>query len=162
MFSATLVGDRELIARLDAMPDGVRDELKKKISQLAIQLQAHVVRDKLSGQVLRVRTGALRRSIQQMVEDEGTAIYGRIYSTGDVKYAAAHEFGFSGQETVRAHTRDTVFGRKVEPFTVASFTRNMNIPARSFMRSSLDDMAEQLRSGMRQAVVDGMRKALGQ
>lgn len=162
MFNATLVGDKELIARLDAMPDGVRAELKRKIAQLAIQLQAHIVRDKLSGQVLRVRTGALRRSIQQMVEDDGSAVYGRVYSTGDVKYAGVHEFGFSGQETVRAHTRSTVFGRKVEPFTVASFTRNMNMPERSFMRSSLNDMAEQIREGMREAVVGGMRKALGQ
>jgi len=50
------------------------------------------------------RTTRLRQSITSKVQvQEGRGVIGRIGT--NVKYAAFHEFGFHGVETVRSHTR---------------------------------------------------------
>ena len=72
MFNMVLTGDRELIAKIDRMPPTVRGVLRRKIRELALRLKAKIQRDKLSGQVLNVKTGALRRSIQDRVEETAT------------------------------------------------------------------------------------------
>jgi hypothetical protein len=51
-------------AALDRIPEQVIEEVAKKVRSLTINLQRHVVADKLQGQVLKHRTGALGRSIQ--------------------------------------------------------------------------------------------------
>ena len=162
MLNVTLVGLPQLIGRLQAMPDSVRTTLAAKVEALTLKLQARVVRDKLSGQVLGVRSGNLRRSIQQRTETTGSAVYGFVYSSGDVKYAAFWEFGFHGDMAVRAYERrgSVVFGKTVSPFTalVSAHTRHVNQDARPFLRPALADMSEEIRVGMRQAVVDGLRK----
>jgi phage virion morphogenesis protein len=62
-------------------------------------------------------------------------------------YAAAHQFGFKGTITVKAHKslRTTVFKRRL-PFPVWAEVRahpmNQNIPARPFLGISLEDRAE--------------------
>lgn len=149
-------------AALDMIPGQVVKAIEAKVRALTINLQRHIVADKLQGQVLNHRTGALGRSIQQLVERSGDRVEGKVYSSGDVKYAAIHEFGFHGSETVKQHMRTTVFGLKVEPFSVGPFTRTMNMPERSFMRSGLADMAEEIVKGLRAAAVQGAREAMGQ
>ena len=54
-------------------------------------------------EILDVRTGRLRGSVATEVEVNGNDVTGRIGS--NVPYAAFHEFGFFGDEQVRAHTR---------------------------------------------------------
>ncbi|MFX8565905.1 HK97 gp10 family phage protein, partial [Acinetobacter baumannii] len=77
----------------ETMPERLRDELKVGIGRAVLKLQREVVQNKLSGQVLNVRTGNLRRSIDQVVTTEGSAVIG-IVST-NVKYGRIHEYGFS-------------------------------------------------------------------
>ena len=65
-----------------------------------------MVSDKLSGQVLKNRTGTLRRSINQHVEETDTSITGILGADMDIaRYARAHEYGFRGTVQVPAHTR---------------------------------------------------------
>jgi hypothetical protein len=52
---------------------------------------------------LDIRTRRLLQSISTEVVVDGNKVIGRIGS--NVKYAAFHEFGFHGTESVRAHTR---------------------------------------------------------
>lgn len=52
---------------------------------------------------LDVRSTRLRNSITAKVETEGERVTGVVGT--NVVYAARHEFGFSGTENVRAHTR---------------------------------------------------------
>lgn len=163
MFTVSLAGGSELIERLDAMPAVVKAVLQTKVNALAIQLQAHVVRDKLSGQVLNVRTGALRRSIQEAVEATDTSVTGKVFSAGDVKYAAIHEYG----GTVPAHDiypskaealAFVIGGRQV--FAKVVHMPAVNMPERSFLRSALADMAEQIVGEMKSAVVQGVQQAV--
>lgn len=152
MFSVTLIGKDALVAKLDAMPATVHAELVKETHSLAIGLQAHIVNQKLHGQVLKQRTGNLARSIQEQVTEGPQSIEGRVFSAGDVRYAAIHEFGFHGAETVKAHIRTMVFGREAAPFTVGPFTRQVNLPERSFMRSSLAEFQTKIAEGYANAI----------
>ena len=92
MLTVELVGDKALVARLDAIPDKLREALTRKVNTLALQLEAKV-KGKLSNDVLQVRTGALRRSIFSRVDQSATGVTGTVGSSGDVKYAAIHEYG---------------------------------------------------------------------
>jgi len=120
-------------------------EIVKSIQLLTIKLTNKVKNDKLSGQVLNVRTGRLRNSIHSKVEHTPNAIKGIVQT--NVKYAAVHEYGFKGSVTVKAHLRTIkqAFGKPIAPTSVqiGSFTRTANFPQRSFLRSSLQDMRQE-------------------
>ncbi len=159
-FTVTL-DDSAVRAGLDRMPQVMVQSLANQAERLALKLEAHVQRDKLQGQVLNPRSGKLSRSIHHDGSDSGTAVTRRVYSAG-VPYAGVHEFGFDGVEEVRAHLRSVVFGRQVEPFTVGPFSRHMKLPERSFLRSSLKDMREEIVTGLGEAGRAGARQAIGQ
>lgn len=162
MFSVELVGKTELVARLDAMPSSVLAALRQRVATLAIKLQAHVVRDKLSGQVLGVRSGRLRRSIQEVAPiEENGGVFGRVFSAGDVKYARIHEFG--GKTPAHDILPDKaealafiIGGRQV--FAKVVHHPGSHMPERSFLRSSLRDMAEDIETELKRAVVAGLQK----
>lgn len=63
--AGTVVGDKEIARRFRALPDGIRSRVTESIGRLILKLQRKVMQEKLSGQVLKVRTGTLRRSIDQ-------------------------------------------------------------------------------------------------
>ncbi len=159
MMNVTLVGDRELIAKFDAMPRKVHDALLKKVTVLALELEAKV-KAKLSGDVLNVRSGALRRSIFEAISDSLTSVIGKVASSGDVKYAAIHEFGgvIPAHEIVPDKAQALAFvigGKQV-------FAARVNIPAvtmpqRSFLRSALAEMEPEIVEGLREAVREGMQ-----
>ncbi len=168
--NVTLRGMPETLTALKMYGANVMAALLTKTQALTLDLQRHVVEDKLSGQVLNVRSGDLRRSIQQDVTQTGDLIVGRVFSSGDVKYAAIHEFGGDIHMPPRAwdvKLRTTAAGelmRQKENSNLAVFARTqgsrahadsrttsrhaehqgytIHMPERSYMRSSLADMAE--------------------
>ena len=154
-----VVGEEAVLARLDALPPKLRAALYRKLSYLTLYLEGYIKTQKLSGQVLNVVTGRLRRSIYSRVTQSDTEVIGSVSSSGDVKYAAIHEFGFDGEETVRAHTREikTAFGKAISPkrVEVKSFSRHVHMPERSFMRSSFTDLKDMLTKGIQDAVREG-------
>ena len=158
-FRIEIEGDTALIAKFEALPAKLRASLKKKIGFLSLYLENYIKTQKLSGQVLNVVTGRLRRSIFSRVDETATSVTGSVSSSGDVKYAAIHEFGFDGEETVRAHTREIkhAFGRAIAPRTVEvrEFSRHVHMPERSFMRSSFTDLKAMLQQGVADAVREG-------
>ncbi len=155
-----LLGDAALVSRIKTAPARVHAALFRKITILAFLLEMKIKSEKLSGQVLHVRTGALRRSIHSVVEDEGTLITGKAASSGDVKYAARHEFGFDGEEVVQAHMRTIkqAFGHAISPkeVLVKQFRRHAHTDERSFMRSSLGEMKDKILASMEAAVQEGL------
>lgn len=142
MITGYVTGDAEVVRKLEALGPSLRRELKAGIGRAVLKLQRKVVQEKLTGQVLKVRTGTLRRSIDQIVTDNDTQVVG-IVST-NVKYGRIHEYGFSGTVTVREHLRlqKKAWGKPITPreVTVRSHTAKMNLPERSFLRSALRDM----------------------
>lgn len=143
MIEGYVTGDAEVARRFDTMSDRLRAELRASVGRLSIKLQRQVSQEKLSGQVLKVRTGRLRRSIAQAVTEEGSRVVG-VVST-NVSYAPAHEYGFTGSVSVSAHLRMIMqaWGKPIAPreVQVKSFTRPMKLPERSFLRSALRELA---------------------
>ena len=56
-------GDRPALDRLRPLPDAANAGLARAVAKLGIDLQSNVQQDKLSGEVLKVRSGALKSSI---------------------------------------------------------------------------------------------------
>jgi phage gpG-like protein len=118
------------------------------------------VQAKLSGSVLRVRTGTLRSSINTKIDESATSVTATIGT--NVKYAAVHEFGFHGTVTVRAHLRHITqaWGRPIAPTVqhVGAYSRRMNLPERSFLRSTMREMTPAFQSGIEDAAGEELRR----
>jgi phage gpG-like protein len=140
-------------ARLTRMGPAIRAALAKAVEREAIALQ-RLVKEKLSGPVLKNKTGRLRRSINYRVSESETAVSGSVGT--NVRYARAHELGFDGVVSVREHLRHITqaFGRPITPVdaVVPTHSRHMHLPQRSFLRSSLEERAPQIRESLIAAV----------
>ncbi len=154
MISAGLVGDKAALDRLRALPDAANAGVARAIAKLGIALQSSVQQNKLSGQVLNVRSGALRSSIDVTVEQGGARATATVFT--DLGYGAAQEYGFSGTVNVRASLRliKEAFGRPIagKTISVGAYSRHMDLPERSFLRSALADMAPDVSAGVEGAL----------
>ena len=143
----SLLGAEEILARLQAFPDRLREDLAAKAESLSGALVGKVRDDKLNGSVLTTRSGALKASIDAEVSGSGDHIEAIVGSFGDIKYAAIQEYG--GRTAAHEIVPDKAdvlafisngamrFARRVEhPGSV--------IPARSYLGSSLEDMRDEI------------------
>lgn len=171
-----IFGDKEIARRFRAIPDSVRSRVTDSIGRLTLRLQRKIKAEKLSGlqakeggrggfrrnkslQVLQVRTGTLRRSIDQQLLTDSTAVAG-VVST-NVVYGKAHEYGGLQTQTVREHLRlvKKAFKRDLKNpvfATVKAHSRTVNLPERSFLRSALAEMQEEIVGGVNKAVADAL------
>jgi phage gpG-like protein len=142
MMRSDVIGDDLVSIKIKRASATTQSKIAAAVNRVSIGLQARIISQKLSGQVLRVRTGTLRRSITHALLTESESVTG-IVST-NVKYGKAHEYGFKGAIGVKAHLRviKQAFGKSIYPVTisVAGHTRNVNLPERSFLRSALKDV----------------------
>jgi phage gpG-like protein len=146
-------------AALAALPDRLHQALSDKANALAAQL-AVKVQQKLSGDVLNQKSGALARSIVTTIDDSSADISVTVASNGDVKYAAIHAFGgvIAPHEIVPDKARALAFvvgGKQV-------FAAHVNLPAitmpeRSYLRSSLAEMADEIKEGLSEVVVEASK-----
>jgi len=146
-------------AALAAMPERLRDALSSKATVLTAALQGKI-QQKLSGGVLNARSGALARSIIASIDDSPANVSARIATSGDIKYAAIQEFGgiIPPHEIVPDKVKALAFvvgGKQV-------FATRVNLPAitmpeRSYMRSSLAEMADEIRDMLSAVVVEAFQ-----
>ncbi len=159
MIKAEIIGTEKVIARIGAKGATIRQALYEYCRNFGQGMAAYIQTEKLQGQVLNHRTGSLSDSIKSETESTGGVITTTVSAGGAAcKYAAIHEFGFDGTETVRAHlrrssTQMSVSARKrVSKFKgeimVRSFTRHMHMPERSYLRSTLAEKKEDFRAGI--------------
>ena len=142
----------------DTIPN-IQSGVQKEIMRLALKVTGKVM-GKLSGDVLRVRTGRLRRSIHP--EWDFKQGYSGATVGTNVEYAAIHEYGFSGSVLVKSFQREmtTAFGKPISPtqVTVRAHTRNINMPERSFLRSTLREMNSEITDSLQLAVTKELNK----
>lgn len=148
------VDTSRLDAKLQRVPRQIEVSVLRAVRRLAIDLQGYVKGQKLTGQVLHVRTGTLRRSINQDVQQDGNKIRGVVGT--NVSYARIHEYGFTGSVNVKQHLRTITqaFGKTLKsPATqmVQAHSRNVNLPERSFLRSALKEFEPKITEGLRKA-----------
>lgn len=160
MITINMQGDRELVAKLNAMPGNLRAALVRKTYELVLRLEGKV-KQKLSGQVLNVVTGALRRSIHSKVTSGPEFVRGQVFSSGDVKYAAIHEFGGKTRAhqivATKARALSFMMGGK-QVFAQSVNHPGSTIPARPYMRPSLAEMRDDIVRGYRQAAMEALQK----
>jgi phage gpG-like protein len=154
--SIRTIGDERVVSEFKALGPKARDAAATSVGRLALMLQARITTQKLTGQVLRVRTGTLRRSVDNDVQVSDTEILGIVFT--NLEYAAKHEYGFTGTESVKSHMRTMrmAWGRPMkEPkeVTVRAHTRNIDYPARSYMRTALQEMKPQIESDIEASVL---------
>lgn len=132
-----------LLARLKGTHDRLQADLRRAVERLSITVQSDVKENKLTGQVLHVRSGTLRRSINRKVDEDARGIMATVGT--NVIYGRVHEYGFQGQVNVREHTR---MGH-----TVSAHTRQVDLPERSFLRSTLREREDEIKDTLRAAVL---------
>jgi phage gpG-like protein len=134
------------------------------MASIVFALSNKIKFEKLSGQVLKNRTGTLRRSITPTVKEGGSSVTGEVAT--NIEYAGVHEFGYSGSQSVKAHLRTIkqAFGRPLKsPVTqnVSAHSRHVNFPERSFMRTALNEMEPQIRAQFESALSEVISRMRG-
>ena len=160
MLRMEFIGGDVLVALLRAYGDKVQTAIVKSVARSALKLQSEVMERRLSGQVLNVRTGNLRRSIHQRVTNTGSAVIGEVNT--NVRYGMAHEYGFAGTVNVKASLRQVrqAFGRPLKSpryVQVRAHSRNVRLPERSFLRTALRDLKPEIEADLRNSVKGALR-----
>lgn len=146
-------------AALGAMPERIRAALVAKAGVLAAKLQAKIGQ-KLSGEVLQMKSGALAGSLGVTIEETSGGVAVRLATSADVKYAAIHEFGgvIPPHEIVPDKAKALAFlvGGK------QAFAARVNLPAiampeRSYMRTSLAEMADDIRDELAATAIEAIQ-----
>lgn len=147
MIKVSIVGDRETVLKLERAPGLIKARVDRTVIGLGLELEAYVKARKLSGQVLKVRTGRLRSSISQgSAMQAGDSRSGfrstpntAVYTVGtNVKYGAAWEHG------ARAHPILAKRGAALR-FVIGGqvlFRKRVNMPAqaaRPFLAPALEE-----------------------
>ncbi len=155
MIRAYLVGEKEVIAKLDRLYPDVRARLRVTVEKMAVKLAGLVKSNYLSGQSLQNRTGHLRASVNermQVTDNEVAALVGP-----NTPYAAYQEFGFSGSVSVKEHLMlmTQAWGRPLaapRQVTVSAHSRNVNYAGHPYMRPALASMRDEIRAEIERAV----------
>lgn len=142
---------------LDGKADSIIAALTQRTTAISEALQAKVVGDKLSGQVLNQRTGKLAQSVRVTdTENDGSTITGGVQAGGGPAfYGKYHEDG----GTFEVSTRRVALGSRDERLAamidmkklgmeaithVQSKPYTITFPKRSFMQSSLDESKDKI------------------
>jgi phage gpG-like protein len=141
----------------------LRKAAMAKASLKALRLSSEIVlakaTEKVSGAVLKVQTGTLRRRLTYRVSaEEGLSRVG-----SPTIYAPRHEFGFHGLEVVPAHQRHIThaFGKRLKgrgglTVYVGWYVRRANTPERPFMRPSLAESREQIEAVFQRSMAEAV------
>jgi phage gpG-like protein len=148
MITAYLLGDRELIARLAAAPNGLQRGLARAVTRLGFQLERRV-KQKLSGEVLNVRTGLLRASINTRVKETSSEITASVGT--NIKYGKFHEYGVPHPWEIRPKSARALAFEVGGAQVFATRVMHPPLPERSFLRSALREMRGQIQAELKQA-----------
>lgn len=166
MISGYIIGDKALVARIRGAGAVVKAEIDQTVQKLGFALQARVQTQKLTGQVLRVRTGRLRSSISQSAADtrsrfvstDTTAI---AYVGTNVSYGAMWEHGFSRKVGAGARGGPrTLSGKALDSYIRRHPPGVRAVAARPFLEPALFEMRAQIQTELGAALKRGMEKAL--
>lgn len=138
--------DQRVLRWLASSSSEIVQVLRVEMLRQMILVRDVIVGEKLSGEVLNTKTGTLRRAEHDSVQVSKLQIEGNVTVDPTAsKYGPVHEYG--GTFNVKAHLRRSSLGRQTE---VRAHT--VTYPERSFMRSTLAEMAPEIVSGLQGAL----------
>jgi phage gpG-like protein len=158
MIRVTIVGAEGVIKHLGEVPPRVLGLVRQAVEREAINLLRHVKEQKLTGQMLRTKTGTLRRSVNYAltIEDQGlTAVVGT-----NLVYAKIHEYGgVTRAHVIRARNKKALAFQIGGVGLVRKSVQHpgSKMPERSFLRSSLRENAARIRAAIDAAVARGIK-----
>ena len=148
---------------LETRAPKIAESISREMLKQMIALSSHVATEHLSGRPgLRNITGTLRRSIlaSPKVADSGNAILGTVSADPSVPYARIQEYGGTVNipEIVPRRARALRFvvnGRTV--FAKRVRAHRVTIPARSYMRTSLEEKKADILGGLNTAIAAAVK-----
>jgi len=160
MPAVSLIGADEAYRRFDRLGPDVQASVLAASQILAARLQTHVQQDKLSGQVLNRLSGDLAASIAANVELGDGAVTARVFCANPPPYAQILEFGgvIPAHEATPISAQALSFmidGRRV--FAKVAHIPDVTVPAHSYLRASLQDMAAEIATELQQAVASALK-----
>lgn len=168
MITGYLIGDRKLIANIDALPARVQAAVAKTVDNLGLRLIRNVVTQKLSGQVLKRRTGRLAASIARGASDtrsrfEQTATTAISYVGTNVTYGKTWEYGAH----VPAYDIRPKNGQALHFFTHGAevFAKVVHMPARDikarpFLAPALQEMKPLIIAELQATLTNAVKSGL--
>jgi HK97 gp10 family phage protein len=158
-----VIGGREVSAKLGKIEPNVREALRKEVQRLSLSLVARIQKEYLSGQVLNVRTGTLRRSINAQQFDGTNNVSAQVGANlAKAKYAKAWEFGFDRKVGAGARGGPrTLIGKARDRYIMKHPSGVKHYAARPFVRPAFDAMKPQIIIGIetagKKAIKDTMK-----
>lgn len=168
MITGSVTGQDGIRTRLQRTERGVHPAIERTIKKEALNLVS-VVKRKLSDVLVKVRTGRLRRSINALFTSGNNTFQAAVGT--NVKYARPLELGFNGTVNVPAHSvkafkrlQSTAFGKPmksprivdVRAHVVKAHSMKMNVRARRFLGSSLDENKPRIMGNLRKALAEAL------
>ncbi|MGB8366349.1 MAG: hypothetical protein ACLQUZ_05475 [Rhizomicrobium sp.] len=151
--SLTVAGDAATIARLSRAHQSLFAAVKTALTVEAAALKARV-QEKLSGEVLQVRSGRLRDAVTANIEIDGDVAHATVAVEG-IPYAAIQEYGGTVHlpEIVAERAKALAFEIKGEQvFAARARAHDVVIPQRSYLRSSLAERSDAIAAALRDAM----------
>ncbi|NTV02430.1 MAG: HK97 gp10 family phage protein [Chlorobiaceae bacterium] len=143
MITGEIIKGEDLGARFAHAGPFMTTAVHKAVMRVSLKLVSRV-KEKLSGEVLNVRTGRLRRSIHAEYEFGPTQAIAVVGT--NVEYGRIHEFGGVIRPKTKKALRFQIDGRWI-------VTKMVRMPERSFLRSSMRELAPGIREEIRRAAV---------
>jgi phage gpG-like protein len=140
---------RNVLNKVEGATARVEEKVQGTMTRLMVELRSRVTQ-KLSGQVLKIRTGNLIRSVNNSVTRILGVIAGFVRAGREAPYGKIHEYG--GTFSVAEYLRQLKSGKQA---IVRAHT--VTFPQRSFMRTSLFEMQSQIISEVSTAVTEGLK-----
>ncbi len=146
----TVTGAPEVGARLEGLIPRIRELVAGALNEYGQELSGTIKEDKLSGQVLNVRSGALRDSITPLEVTQAEVMQGGAAGGAGIPYAKIHEYGgiieARNYPYLTFRTEDGQWHR----------VKSVVMPERSYMRSSFRETYEQGIDQVRAAVMEAI------
>jgi hypothetical protein len=161
MIGLEITGDTALLTKLEATTGKVRAAAKSSLDMWATELAGYIKMNKLSGNPLHRRSGNLSSSVYPDKRETADTVSGGARAGLDVPYAKAHEYGMQRNVVVSAYHRmqTMAWGKPMatpREVLVNQHSSYINLPERSYMRSSLREQAPEgiaeLRAAVREAI----------
>jgi HK97 gp10 family phage protein len=156
MIRAAIVGDPNKVPQyiLRKFPE-IQGACRLSMGRLVLALTRKIKEEKLSGQVLKNRTGTLRRSITPSVSGTDTVAVGTVGT--NIEYARIHEFGgrTAAHEILPKRGKALAFNWKGKDVVFAKVNHpGSQMPERSFMRTALNEMKPEILEEFHNAIFE--------
>lgn len=140
----------------------LHEVLYTRVQMLTNMLQTKVVA-KLTNQVLHVRSGLLRSSVNSQTTTDGSKILGTVSAAGGAAhYGVYHEKGIAHSwEIVATKSRVLAWQTSVKRNAEMAFARHVThspLPQRSFMQSSLDESEQEIIQALADSVAQVLKE----